>query len=171
MIATFVRVVLLTLVWGALQGSFGPGPLILGALFSWAILQLTRPLFNAEEQNVVDAGGPVRRIWRCLVLIVVFLREVVLSALEVAQYVLQPSLDIRPAIIEYPLTVQTDREITMLANMISLTPGTLSMDVSADRSAIYVHAISVTTEDGQEVIDDIKGSLEKHVHRALGPIN
>lgn len=171
MIATFVRVVLLTLVWAALQGSFGPGTLVVGALFSWAILHLTRPLFNTEEENVVAGKGPVRRLWRSLVLIVVFLREVVLSALEVAGYVLQPSLNIRPAIIEYPLNVQTDREITMLANMISLTPGTLSMDVAADRSAIYVHAISVTSEDGQEVIDDIKGSLEKHVHRALGPIS
>jgi multicomponent Na+:H+ antiporter subunit E len=45
------------------------------------------------------------------------------------------------------------------------------MDVSPDRSAIYVHAISVSSRDGQEVIDEIKGSLEKHVSRALGPEN
>jgi multicomponent Na+:H+ antiporter subunit E len=57
----------------------------------------------------------------------------------------------------------------MLANLISLTPGTLSLDVSPDCHCLYVHAISVETEDGAEVIDDIKGSLEKHVARALGP--
>jgi multicomponent Na+:H+ antiporter subunit E len=105
------------------------------------------------------------------VLLLVFLREVVESAVQVAGFVLQPSLSIKPAVIEYPLNVQTDREITTLANMISLTPGTLSMDVSPDRSAIYVHAISVSSRDGQEVIDEIKGSLEKHVSRALGPEN
>jgi multicomponent Na+:H+ antiporter subunit E len=65
--------------------------------------------------------------------------------------------------------VQTDREITVLANMISLTPGTLSLDVAPDRSAIYIHAIMVSTPGGQDVIDGIKSSLEKHVGRALGP--
>lgn len=169
MVATLVRILLMTLVWAALQGSFGLGTLLVGALFSWAILHLSRPLFNPDEDNVVDGSYPIRRALRSLVLLLVFLRELVLSAVQVAGYVLQPSLSIRPAIIEYPLDVKTDREITMLANMISLTPGTLSMDVAPDRSAIYVHAISVSTENGQEVIDEIKGSLEKHISRALGP--
>lgn len=168
MVVTLVRILLMTLVWAILQGSFSPGGLVLGVLFSWAILHISRPLFNPEEDNLLTARRPLRRLWRGLVLLLVFLREVVLSALQVAWYVLQPSLTIRPAVIEYPLNVQTDREITVLANMISLTPGTLSMEVAPDRSAIYIHAISVSTEDGQDVIDDIKGSLEKHVGRALG---
>ncbi len=171
MVATLIRIVLLTLVWAALQGSFSVGNLLLGVFFSGAILYVSHPLFNPEERGLFDGGRPLRRVWRSLVLLLVFLREVVLSALQVAGYVLQPSLSIRPAIIEYPLNVQTDREITVLANMISLTPGTLSMDVAPDRSAIYVHAISVSTEDGQHVIDRIKSSLEKHVSRALGPPN
>lgn len=159
----------MTLVWGALQGSFGVGTMLIGAIFSWAVLYVSRPLFNPDEDNVVDGNHPLRRIWRTAVLLLVFLRELVLSAVQVAAYVLQPSLSIRPAIVRYPLNVQTDREITMLANMISLTPGTLSLDVAPDRSAIYVHAISVSTENGQEVIDEIKGSLEKHISRAIGP--
>jgi len=53
--------------------------------------------------------------------------------------------------------------------MISLTPGTLSLDVAPDRSAIYIHAISVYEPGGQDVIDGIKDSLEKHISRALGP--
>lgn len=171
MIATIVRILLMTLVWAALQGSFGVGTLLLGALFSGAILYVCEPLFNQEERGVFSDGRPFRRAWRTLVLLLVFLREVVESAVQVAGFVLQPSLSIKPAVIEYPLNVQTDREITTLANMISLTPGTLSMDVSPDRSAIYVHAISVSSRDGQEVIDEIKGSLEKHVSRALGPEN
>ena len=169
MIATTVRIVLMTLVWAALQGSFGVGTLLLGALVSGAILYMSQPLFNPEERGVFGGGRPLRRAWRILVLLLVFLRKVVLSALQVAGHVLQPSLSIRPAIIEYPLHVQTDREVTVLANMISLTPGTLSMDVAPDRSAIYVHAITVSTEDGRRVIDEIKGSLEKHIRRALGP--
>jgi multicomponent Na+:H+ antiporter subunit E len=168
MIATFVRVVLMTLVWAALHGSFSVGTLLVGALFSGAILYLSQPLFNPDEEGI-EGRRPLRRLWRNVVLVLVFLREVVLSAVEVAGYVVQPTLSIRPAIIRYPLNVQTEREITVLANMISLTPGTLSMDVSSDRSAIYIHAISVETDDGQDIIDEIKGTLEKHVGRALGP--
>ena len=166
---TLVRVLLMTLVWAALQASFSPGVLLLGALFSWVILRVSQPLFSTDEPGVFPAGRPVRRIWRNLVLIVVFVREVVLSAVQVVWYVMQPTLTIRPAVIEYPLNVQTDREITVLANMISLTPGTLSLDVAPDRSAIYIHAISVSEPGGQDVIDRIKDSLEKHIHRAIGP--
>ena len=171
MIATIVRIILMTLVWAALQGSFSVGTLLLGALFSGAILYMSQPLFNPEERGIFTDGRPFRRLWRILVLLLVFVREVVESALQVAGFVLQPSLSIKPAVIEYPLDVQTDQEITTLANMISLTPGTLSMDVAPDRSAIYIHAISVAGSDGQEVIDEIKSTLEKHVSRALGPEN
>ena len=170
MIATIVRIVLMTLAWAALQGSFGVGTLLLGALFSAAVLYISNPLLSPEgEQPVGQRRRPLLRTWRVLVLILVFLRELVFSAVEVVWYVFQPSLSIRPAIIKYPLTVETDREITTLANLISLTPGTLSMDVSPDRSALYIHAITVDTEDGGKVIEGIKSSLEKHVGRALGP--
>lgn len=170
MTGMIVRIVLMTLAWAALQGSFGGGTLLLGALFSAAVLYISRPLLSPEaDQPVGERRRPLLRMWRVLVLILVFLRELVFSAVEVVWYVLKPTLTIRPAVIKYPLTVETDREITVLANLISLTPGTLSMDVSADRSALYVHAITVATEDGREVIDGIKSSLEKHVSRALGP--
>jgi len=170
MIATLVRILLMTLAWAGLQGSFGGGTLLLGVLFSAAVLYLSQPLFAPEgPQPESERRRPLLRGWRVLVLILVFLRELVFSAVQVVWYVLRPSLNIRPAVIEYPLNVQTDREITTLANMISLTPGTLSMDVAPDRSALYIHAITVSTADGQEVIDGIKSSLEKHVGRALGP--
>lgn len=170
MFSMIVRIVLMTLVWATLQGSFGVGNLLLGALFSAAVLYITKPLLAPEfDQPVSERRRPLLRIWRVLVLLLVFLRELVFSAVEVISYVFQPTLTIRPAVIEYPLNVRTDREITVLANLISLTPGTLSMEVAADRSAIYIHAINVSSEDGQEVIDGIKSTLELHVGRALGP--
>jgi len=173
MVATLVRLLFLVLVWVALQGTLSVGNVLLGLLFGVAILQVSAPLFDsddaAESKQLRDGVRPLRRLWRVFVLLLVFLRELVVSALQVARYTVQPTLRIRPAIIEYPLDVQTDREITMLANLISLTPGTLSLDVAPDCHCLYVHAISVETDDGAEVIDDIKGSLEKHVSRALGP--
>lgn len=172
MVATLIRVFLLTLVWVALQGSLGVGTILLGVLFAVGILRLSRPLFDGEEPSASRRrrqGRPLLRLWRVLVLLLVFFREMLMSAVQVARYTVQPTLQIRPAIVAYPLDVETAREITVLANMISLTPGTLSMDVSPDRDVLYVHAITVSTDDGSEVIADIKGSLEKHVDRALGP--
>jgi len=172
MAGSIVRILILTALWGALQGSLSPGNLLLGVLFGVAILWLSRPLFDrapAQDQPSVGPLRPLKRAWRGIVLLLVFLRELVISALQVTRYVLQPTLQINPAIIEYPLDVQSPREITVLANLISLTPGTLSLDVSPDRSCLYVHAITVSTDEGADVIADIKGSLEKHVGRALGP--
>lgn len=175
MLATLIRVFLLTLIWVALQGSISPGNVLLGVLFAGGILRLSRPLFDVaepgESRRIRQGGRPLLRIWRVFVLLLVFFREMVMSALQVARYTIQPTLQIRPAIIEYPLDVTTAREITILANMISLTPGTLSLDVSPDCKFLYVHAITVSTDDGSDVIADIKGSLEKHVGRALGERN
>ncbi len=173
MVATSIRIFLLTLVWVALQGTLSVGNVLLGVVFGGVILRVTRPLFDVEDpsesRRFREGGRPLIRTWRVLVLLVVFLRELIISAVQVVRYVLQPTLKIRPAIIEYPLDVQTPREITVLANLISLTPGTLSLDVSPDNTYLYIHAISVETDDGAEVIDEIKSSLEKHVGRALGP--
>jgi multicomponent Na+:H+ antiporter subunit E len=159
----------------ALQGTLSVGNVLLGLLFGGAILRLSGPVFEEEaptESGRLGAGiRPFRRLWRVIVLVLVFFRELTVSALQVARYTIQPTLQIRPAIIEYPLDVQTGREITALANLISLTPGTLSLDASPNCECLYIHAISVETADGSEVIADIKGSLEKHVHLALGPAN
>jgi multicomponent Na+:H+ antiporter subunit E len=173
MIATLVRITILTVLWAALQGSFSVGNLLLGVVLSTAVVLFSRPLFDAadpaEQAGLSTQIRPVRRLGRCIVLLIVFLRELIESSLRVAIAILKPTLQVRSGIIAYPLDVKTDREITALANLITLTPGTLSLDVSDDRQHIFVHAMSVETESGDEVIADIKRSLEKHVHRALGP--
>ncbi len=173
MVATLVRLLLLVLLWVALQGTLTVGNVLLGVIFGAAILRVSAPIFDPEDptesRRLSEGIRPFSRLWRVFVLLVVFLRELTVSALQVARYTIQPTLQIRPAIVKYPLDVQTGREITILANLISLTPGTLSLDVSPDCHCLYVHAISVESDDGAEVIADIKGSLEKHVSRALGP--
>lgn len=96
-----------------------------------------------------------------LALLLFFIKELVLSALRVAWLVVQPKLRLRPAIIAYPLTVTSDAQITLLANMITLTPGTLSVDVSADRRILYIHAIDVA--DREALVGDIAVGFETRV--------
>lgn len=102
---------------------------------------------------------------RWLSLILLFLRELVLSALKVAWLVVQPQIKIRPAIVAYPLTVTTDAQITLLANMITLTPGTLSIDVSEDRKTLYVHAIDMETKEA--MVGNIAAGFETAILRVL----
>ena len=102
---------------------------------------------------------------RWISLIAMFVRELILSALKVAWLVLQPRMRIRPAIIAYPLTVTTDAQITLLANMITLTPGTLSVDVSADRRTLYIHAIDIASKEA--LIGDIAGGFETKILQVL----
>ena len=100
-----------------------------------------------------------------LSLLLLFIRELIMSAVKVAWLVVQPRLNIRPAIIAYPLTVTTDLQITLLANMITLTPGTLSVDVSADRKTLYVHAIDI--ESKEDLIGSIAAGFERKILEVL----
>lgn len=94
-----------------------------------------------------------------------FLVQLLLSALRVAWLAIQPRLRLRPAIIAYPLTVTTDMQITLLANMITLTPGTLSIDVSDDRRTLFIHALDMP--DRERLIGEIAAGFETRVLRVL----
>src|SRR5690606_4272250 len=125
--------ILLALVWTAVTGSFTLINLVFGFVLGGIALYLIR------EQ--VGSLGYFRRGFKLIVLALLFLYELVLSALKVAILVLSPRMDLKPGIFAYPLKVDRDFEITLLANLITLTPGTLSVDVSEDRKLLYVHAI------------------------------
>jgi multicomponent Na+:H+ antiporter subunit E len=96
-----------------------------------------------------------------LSLILLFVKELLLSALRVAWLAVQPRIAIRPAIVAYPLTVATDAQITLLANLITLTPGTLSVDVSDDRKWLYIHAIDI--ESKEALIGSIAAGFETRI--------
>lgn len=78
--------------------------------------------------------------------VAVFLREVVTANLDVAYRVLAPSMPIDPYVIAVPLRVESDAAITTIANSITLTPGTLTMDHDAETNTLYVHAIGGDVE-------------------------
>jgi multicomponent Na+:H+ antiporter subunit E len=153
----FLINLLLVFVWGAITGSFDAVNLLLGFALGALALVLIR------EQAGVD--GYFGRLVRIAGLAWLFLVELVKSALKVARTVLTPRLDLSPGIIAYPLTVDRDFEITLLANLITLTPGTLSVDVSDDRKILYVHCIDAP--DPAAVIEDIRGGFERKILEAF----
>lgn len=90
-----------------------------------------------------------------------FLWEIIKSNLRVAYDVLTPGFRMRPGVIGIPLEARTDLEITLLANLITLTPGTLSLDVSSDRRTLYIHAMYA--DDPEKVRKEIKAGFERRV--------
>jgi multicomponent Na+:H+ antiporter subunit E len=111
---------------------------------------------------------PVPRPWNLFawaVLGLIFLRELFLSVWAVLNAVLQPELKTRPAIVAIPLTIRSDAGITILADMISLTPGTTSLHVSADRRTLYVHAMDAP--DPAALVAGIKAGFERAIMRVL----
>lgn len=91
--------------------------------------------------------------------------ELLQANLRVAHDVLTPKNHMKPAVVAIPLDVTTDEEITLLANLISLTPGTLSLEVSDDRKTLYVHAMYV--DDLDEFRATIKDGFERRVKELL----
>jgi len=104
-------------------------------------------------------------IW--LRLFLVFLREVVTSAVSVAWAVINPRPSLKPAIVAVPLDLTTDWRISVLANIVTLTPGTTSLHVSEDLSTLYVHAMDCT--DREALARDIKTTFEKTILRTEPP--
>jgi len=104
-------------------------------------------------------------IW--LRLFVVFLREVVTSAVTVAWAVVNPRPHLTPAIVAIPLTLRTDWRISVLANIVTLTPGTTSLHVSEDLATLYVHAMDC--DDREALARDIKETFETTILKTEPP--
>lgn len=159
---TFVLLTLaLALIWAAVTGAFTLSNLLLGAAIGAVAVLLIR--------QRVERPFILRRIGRGASLALLFLYELILSAWRVAVLVASPDMHakLRPAIFAYPLTVRTDREITLLANLITLTPGTLSIDVSDDRSVLFIHAIEMG--DTEDAIRSIKDGFERKIIEVFAP--
>lgn len=98
-------------------------------------------------------------------LVAYVLWEILLSSLRVAWEVVTPRPRSRPGIIRVPLDVERPGQIALLAHLVTLTPGTLSLDVSETRDALYVHAMFLDDKEAQ--VRSIKDGLETRVRRVL----
>lgn len=147
----------LALLWAMANGEVTLLTLGSGFLVGMLVLHLVGPVLGDSRYALRFLGA--------IGLIVFFLYELLLSSVRVAIDVLRPAFTMRPAIIEVPLDVQDDVQITMLANLISLTPGTLSVDVSDDKRNLYVHAMYGDDPDAE--VKRIKRSFERRIQEVF----
>lgn len=112
-------------------------------------------------------GFYLTRLWAVLKLLGLFIRELFVSSLAVVGHVLRPKLAVRPGIFAYQTALQSDWEITLLACLICLTPGTLTLDVSPDKGTLYIHAMDMGDVD--EAVNQIRSTFEKAIMEVTRP--
>ncbi|MEL6677627.1 MAG: Na+/H+ antiporter subunit E [Pseudomonadota bacterium] len=150
--------ILLAAGWGALTGSLTLFSLTSGFILGFGILWVLQPL-------VGGTSGYFLKVFYWLKLIVLFHYELIVSSIEVVWDVVTPKHRARPGIIEMPLDVQSDFGILLVTNLISLTPGTLSLDVSEDRKTLTIHAMFA--DDPDELCHQLKSGMERWVRDAV----
>ena len=119
-----------------------------------------RPLKTSKNFNLF------KYLWTLIDFVTFFFRELFMAGISVFRAILNPSR-LKPGVIAVPLDIKSDAEITLLANLITLTPGTLTLDVSTDKRVIYIHTIGF--KDVESFRKEIKGGFEKRVIEVMNP--
>lgn len=150
--------VLLALAWSALIGEFSLSDIAVGFVFSYAALWVAQPLYGRTTY--------FRRSRALIGLVAFFAWDLLASGVRVLWNVLTPHPTSRPGIVAVPLDVRGDGAVLLLANLISLTPGSLSLEVSEDRSTLFVHFMFLD-EDADAARRSVKQGLERRILRVL----
>jgi multicomponent K+:H+ antiporter subunit E len=138
-------------VWLLLGNTLAPAQILLGGLLALAL-----PLFTVRFW---PDRPRLRRPLKIFAYILVLLWDITVANLTVARLILHPTRRLRPAFFHLPLDLCNDFAIVVLANTISLTPGTVSADLSLDRRSLLIHALDV--DDVEQAIAQIKHRYER----------
>jgi len=150
---------LILLLWIALVWSVALSDIIAGIVVSLLIVWLFSDIFPAELTKLMN---PVRILWG-LLYVPVFLWHVIKSNLDVAYRVFHPEIPIRPGIVKVKTNLNNELAKTFLANSITLTPGTLTVDFVDDN--IYVHWINIISDDPEVETRLIVSKFEKYLKK------
>lgn len=148
---------ILAIAWAALNGTITVASLLIGFIVGYVVLLVLQPLFGQSRY--------VRKLYDGVLLILFFLYELFVSSIKVAWDVLTPLQRSKPALVAVPLDTCSDAELTVLANLVSLTPGSLSLDISDDHGYLLVHAMFV--DDSDAFKQEIKKGMERRVLEAM----
>jgi multicomponent Na+:H+ antiporter subunit E len=150
-----VNWIFLMLLWIMFTSSFATQELIVGGLVTMIISFLSIRLFTCCGLSLLS---PVKIFWM-IWYFVVFLKALIVANLDVARRVISPSLPINPGIVKFKTKLTSNYSKMVLANSITLTPGTLSIDVVGD--TLYIHWIDVQTTDPEKAFAEIAEPFEK----------
>ena len=162
--AWFATFVLCYFFWILLTGSFAWQELVAGAVVSAGVALFSARWFVHESPGRFFSGRLFILIWYC---VSIFPWELIKANCDMAKRALSPKLKINPGIIKVPVDVPTEYGKTMLANSITLTPGTITVDIDEHEGQTwyYIHWIDVVETDRTAAGEIIKGRMEKWLRR------
>src|SRR5690554_6352931 len=135
MLQNFLLNILLTLVWVALTGQLNYANFLFGYILGFFILEILRRFNHGPGKEYFCRVPKIR--W----FIFSFFCDLMKANWEVTKDVMTPNYNMQPGLIKYEMRGKTHVEITTLANIIALTPGTLVIDISKDKKYIYIHGM------------------------------
>jgi multicomponent Na+:H+ antiporter subunit E len=135
--------------------------IIVGSVASLICSLLFTRFFISNTYKLLQ---PRRYFW-FIIYLGVFIWECIKANLDVAYRVLHPAMPIRPGIVKVKTTLKSDLAKTLLANSITMTPGTISVDIIDD--CLYIHWIYVRSEDPLVYTGMITGAFEKYIKRII----
>lgn len=141
----------LFIVWQLLVGELSGASMVMGLILAWILPLLTK--------NLWPDNPSFSKPWRMPKYLLTVGWDIILASFSVAGLILKLNRTPRPAFVSYPLTLKHPMAISILASTISLTPGTVSADISDDESTLLIHALDV--DDDQALIDAIRERYEK----------
>ncbi len=148
---------LLAVSWLVLTGEFTPGNLVIGYIIGYLTL------LWADEATLPDSAMSryLRRVPKIIALVFYFLWTVIVANFRMARAVLSPLSRLHPAIVAVPLDITDPIGITLLANWITLTPGTLTIEVAEDTKTMYIHTFQCP--DVEAFRAEIKNAFERRI--------
>lgn len=149
----------LTALWLLLVNSAAPGQIVLGLILGWVI-----PLFT---QRFWPETVHIHRPFALLRFIIRVLGDIVVANLTVARLILGHPQRLRPAFVLMPLALKSDLAISLLANTICLTPGTVSARLTLDRRHLLVHTLD--TANPEQLIATLKSRYETPLQEIFEP--
>lgn len=149
------------IVWCLFNWPVDMAHIILGIIISFFISIITSDLFAQTPSKIFHI---TRYLW-FLCYIPLFLWECLKANLDVAYRVIHPGLPIKPGIVKVKTTLKTDTGLTFLANTITLTPGTMSVDIDRENGFLYIHWINVQAQDIEEATQIIVKKFERILKR------
>lgn len=149
----FLANMILALTWAAASGEITLAGLAIGYAVGYVILWFGRPALGTSRY--------FEKLPKAMSFLLFYVRQLVMSNLRVAHDVITPTHHMKPGMVGMRLEAETDAEITLLANLITMTPGTLSVDVSDDRTTLYIHAMYI--DDIDALRREIKDGFERRL--------
>lgn len=157
MIKQFLMNLLLSFIWVALTGSMYYTNFVFGFMLGFGILWI----MNRNEGD----RSYFYKVPRIINFVFYFIWQMIKANFQVAYDVITPRYFMRPGIVKFPLNARTETEINLLSMMISLTPGTLILDISEDRKTMYIHVMYL--DNPEKFVREMKTGLERRLLEAI----